>query len=143
MKRLLLLCLVFGCLVSCGNKSESSVAIGASSSTVTELSKSSENPTEELNKMCNYLESKNVVSGESLFMAYSIINAIAGTSYFNRDVQIYLYENEAPKSVTYEISGTEITVEFDATNGRYVLTIDGNKENYTNLIAEFKNYKEA
>ena len=76
-------------------------------------------------------------------MAYSIINAIAGTSYFNRDVQIYLYENEAPKSVTYEISGTEITVEFDATNGRYVLTIDGNKENYTNLIAEFKNYKEA
>ncbi len=140
-KILFMLPFVLTLLTSCGNTSNtsslSSTSDSTSESTTASTSTEPETVVETLDEMCSYLEEKGVVHGERITKNASMMGAIDGTGYKENHAEIYLYEDEAPK--TFTVLGIE--GEYNATNGKFALIFSLGYEVDNTIIECFKAVK--
>ncbi len=145
-KVFLILPLLIGMLTSCNKNSVISNTSSPSSKTEQiSDSESDSTPTSTepevvvstLDEMCTYLEEKGVVHGERTTKYASMLGAIDGIGYKENHVEIYLYEEEAPK--TFTVMGIE--GDFNATNGKFGLLFSLGYEIDNDIIACFKAVK--
>ncbi len=136
-KKLIMFPLVLALLTSCGNTSNTSSLSSTSESSSASTSTEPETVVETLDEMCSYLEEKGVVHGERITKNASMMGAIDGTGYKENNVEIYLYEDEAPK--TFTVLGIE--GEYNATNGKFALVFSLGYEVDNAIIECFKAVK--
>lgn len=135
-KSLFFIPIILGLFTSCKSTTQSSVldsTYAVSSESVIELDTSTSVITS-IDEMCSYLEENKVVFGERKKMYVSSVGAIDGTKYIDCSAEIYLYENDAPK--TWTSLGIPFT--FDATNGKFALIFSYGVEADDNVISCFK-----